>query len=66
MTTPLLSEYLSEHETAAQLDICVRTLRRWRDLKTGPAFVKIGRRTMYRRSTVAGWLAKQERAGSAV
>jgi excisionase family DNA binding protein len=61
-TEPLLSEYLTEDEAASELKVCVRTLRRWRDLGQGPAITKLGRRALYRRTTVSAWLASRERA----
>jgi hypothetical protein len=62
-TEPLLSEYLTEDHAATELGVCIRTLRRWRDLGHGPAVTKLGRRTLYRRITVAAWLtAREQRA----
>ena len=58
----LLSEYLSERETAEQLQLSPRTLKRWRALKQGPAITRVGRRIVYKRSTVAIWLKNQEGA----
>jgi Helix-turn-helix domain len=60
MIEALLSEYLSEHETAKQLQLSPRTLKRWRALKSGPAITRIGRRIVYKRSTVAAWIKNQE------
>jgi predicted DNA-binding transcriptional regulator AlpA len=59
---PLLSEFLTENETAEQLGVCERTLKRWRALKEGPPVTRIGRRVLYRRATVERWLLKQEAA----
>ena len=60
-TEPLLSDYLTEDQAAAELGICVRTLRRWRDLGRGPAITRLGRRCLYRRTTIANWLASREK-----
>jgi hypothetical protein len=57
----VLSDYQSEQELAIDLDICVRTLRRWNEARIGPPRVLIGRRAMYRRQAVAEWLIKRER-----
>lgn len=58
---PVLSEYLTDQELAAELKISPRTLARWRRLREGPPIVKIGRRVAYRRTSVREWLASCER-----
>jgi len=40
--------YLPEAETAEQLGIAVRTLRKWRQLGQGPAYTKFGKQVHYR------------------
>jgi Helix-turn-helix domain len=35
--------------------LSLRTLRRWRQEGIGPAYVKVGRRVMYRPSDVETW-----------
>jgi hypothetical protein len=57
----VLSDYQSEQELATDLDICVKTLRRWHASRRGPPCVEIGRRRMYRRTGVREWLIKRER-----
>jgi len=42
-----LDSLLSEQETASALGVSVPTLRRWRQLRIGPAYVKLGRRVVY-------------------
>jgi predicted DNA-binding transcriptional regulator AlpA len=37
----------------------VRTIERWRMTGTGPAFVKFGRRVVYRRSDVQAWIVSR-------
>jgi hypothetical protein len=49
-------EYWTERELAAALDKNIRTLRKWRQLRQGPAFCKIGREIIYRRGAVSDWL----------
>jgi hypothetical protein len=56
----LLSEYLPEEQTAAELGVCTKTLQRWRAFGEGPAITRLGRRILYRRSTVAAWIAARE------
>jgi hypothetical protein len=52
-----LSSYWTEAELAAKLDLTVKTLRRWRAMGEGPSITRLGRRILYRRTTVADWLA---------
>jgi predicted DNA-binding transcriptional regulator AlpA len=56
----LLDDYLTIDQLATELDIAVITLKRWAALKQGPPVSKIGRRVVYRRSSVQQWLVKQE------
>jgi predicted DNA-binding transcriptional regulator AlpA len=61
----ILDDYLSEDEAITALGYKhKRTLWRWRTRGEGPPFVKIGRRVMYRRSSLATWLAGQEQAAA--
>lgn len=59
---PLLDDYQTPAELAAELNVCTKTLERWRADRLGPKITKIGRRVLYRRSAVAAWLAAQESA----
>jgi hypothetical protein len=60
ITEKLLADFLTPDETAAELKVCERTLDRWRRLDEGPPITKLGRRTLYRRSSVQAWLCKRE------
>jgi predicted site-specific integrase-resolvase len=62
ITEPLLSDYLTEEEAARELGVCTKTLKRWHVLGTGPAVTRLGRRILYRRITLAGWLVGREQA----
>jgi hypothetical protein len=57
----VLNDYQTEQELATDLDICVKTLRRWHAARCGPPRVEIGRRAMYRRTGVREWLIARER-----
>jgi predicted DNA-binding transcriptional regulator AlpA len=59
-TEQLLSDYLDKDEAAAALGICGRTLDRWHAINEGPPRVTMGRRILYRRSSIAAWLASRE------
>jgi hypothetical protein len=57
---PLLSEFLSKEELAAELRRNPRTLDRWAALGLGPPRTFIGRIVLYRRASVQKWIAAQE------
>ena len=53
---------LTPDELAAELQIPVATLYRWRSLGTGPAAFRLGRHLRYRRQEVERWLAGRSSA----
>jgi excisionase family DNA binding protein len=57
---PILSEFLTIEELAAELGRNKRTLDRWHALGNGPPQTRVGRKVLYRRSSVQKWLAAQE------
>jgi hypothetical protein len=52
--------YTNEAETAAELGVATRTLRKWRQLGLGPAFTKFGKQIFYRDESRVSWLRSQE------
>lgn len=58
----LLADFLTQDEVAAELKLCERTLDRWRRLGEGPPITKLGRRVLYRRSSLQAWLCSQEQS----
>lgn len=60
---PLLAEFLTKAELAAELRLNARTIDRWNVLGTGPPRTRIGAKPYYRRSSVEKWLAAQEHQG---
>ncbi len=56
----LLQGWISRTNLARELGVCEETLRRWADTRRGPAFVRAGRKILYRRSAVLEWLESQE------
>lgn len=48
---------LTQAETAEHLRLSERTLERWRVSGSGPVFVKLGRRVLYRQSDLDEWIA---------
>jgi hypothetical protein len=51
----MLDGYLTEHEFAEQIGRKLRTIRRWRALKEGPPWHRIGRQTYYKKTTLRAW-----------
>jgi hypothetical protein len=60
-TASILDEYFDDNECAAELDVAPITLARWRREKKGPPVTYMGRRILYKKSSVRAWLAAQER-----
>ena len=56
----VLADFMDTDELAADLDMTPLTLVRWRLQKTGLAVTRLGRRILYRRSSVQAWLDRQE------
>jgi len=61
----VLADFLTQEKAAAELKICERTLDRWRRLGEGPPITKLGRRVLYRRSSLQAWLRTREHHGDA-
>lgn len=57
---PILSEFLTKAELAAELQRNERTLDRWHRLGEGPPITRIGRRILYRRASLQNWLHARE------
>lgn len=55
-----LLDLIPEKEYAAARGVCIRTVQRERALRTGPAFVKLGRKIYYRKAAIETWLLAQE------
>jgi hypothetical protein len=60
---PILAEFLTKEELAAELRRNPRTLDRWDVLGMGPPRTRVGRRILYRRASVQKWLLAQESDG---
>jgi hypothetical protein len=63
-TEPILAEFLTREELAAELGRNPRTLDRWDVLGMGPPRTLVGRKVLYRRSSLLKWLAAQERCST--
>jgi len=56
-----LQENNTTEETARFLRVKQQTLEAWRLRGTGPAFLKLGRRVVYRREALERFMAERER-----
>jgi excisionase family DNA binding protein len=63
VTPNLLADFLTPNEAAAELNVCKRTLDRWRVLDEGPPVTRLGRRIYFRRSSLEAWLRTREHRG---
>jgi hypothetical protein len=54
-------EHLDQTELARRWRISPRTLERWRWLKRGPAYLKLGGRVVYRLADIEAYEAAQQR-----
>ena len=55
-----INDLISETDYAAQRGVSIRTVRRERAQRTGPAFIKIGRQVFYRPAAIEAWLLSKE------
>jgi hypothetical protein len=53
--------YPSEADTADELGVTIRTLRKWRQRGVGPAWAKVGRQIIYGDESRMTWLKGQEK-----
>jgi predicted DNA-binding transcriptional regulator AlpA len=54
---------LNEHDVARMTGLSVASVRRWRLLKQGPKYMKIGASVRYRAEDVRAWLETRPTGG---
>jgi predicted DNA-binding transcriptional regulator AlpA len=54
---------LNEHDVARITGLSVASVRRWRLLKQGPRFLKLGSAVRYKREDITLWLASRPTGG---
>ena len=59
-----LGALLNEHDVARITDMSVASVRRWRLLRQGPTYVKIGSAVRYRPEDLLAWLDSRPSGGS--
>lgn len=55
---------LNEYQVAAILGVSVATVRRWRLLRQGPKYLKVGAAVRYRHQDLDLWLASRPTGGT--
>ena len=58
-----IENLLNEHDVARITGLSVASIRRWRLLRQGPPFLKIGAAVRYHPEALASWLASRPRGG---
>jgi len=58
-----LEELLNEHDVARITGLAVASVRRWRLLRQGPQYLKIGAAVRYRGADLATWLTTRPTGG---
>ena len=56
----IIPGYTPEAETAEELNVSLRTLRKWRQLRVGPPYIKVGRQVHYSDEGRTAWLKANE------
>jgi excisionase family DNA binding protein len=59
-----MSNLMTEEEVSKRLSVSLASLRRWRLLRKGPVFVKVGSLVRYRPEDLDAWLASLPTGGS--
>jgi|HubBroStandDraft_6_1064221.scaffolds.fasta_scaffold1890422_1 hypothetical protein len=55
---------MTEHEVSKRLNVSVASLRRWRLLGRGPAFLKVGSLVRYNPEELEAWLPSLSTGGT--
>jgi hypothetical protein len=63
--TGLMQDFFTADELSVELGVAGITLARWRLQRQGPPVTMLGRRVLYRKSSVREWLAAQEKPWAA-
>jgi hypothetical protein len=60
-----MSNLMTENEVSKRLNVSVASLRRWRLLRRGPQFLKVGSLVRYQPEELDAWLAALPTGGTA-
>jgi hypothetical protein len=61
----IMASLMTEQEVSKRLNVSLASLRRWRLLRRGPAFVKVGSLVRYSPENLEAWLASLPTGGAA-
>ncbi len=64
--TNSLEELLNEHDVARITGLSVASVRRWRLLRQGPRYLKIGSAVRYRSEDIFAWLNSRPTGGEQI
>jgi excisionase family DNA binding protein len=59
-----MQNFLTEKEVAQQISVSLASLRRWRLMRRGPRFVKVGSLVRYRPEDLEQWMASLPAGGT--
>ena len=62
-TSNTQEKLLNEHDVARITGLSVASVRRWRLLRQGPKFLKLGSAVRYRSEDLAAWLSSRPTGG---
>ena len=62
-TVRKLEDLLDEHDVARITSLSVASVRRWRLLKQGPKYIKIGAAVRYKPEDISAWLESRPTGG---
>jgi predicted DNA-binding transcriptional regulator AlpA len=62
-TNNSLETLLNEHDVARISGLSVASVRRWRLLRQGPRYIKIGSAVRYRSEDISAWLSSRPTGG---
>jgi predicted DNA-binding transcriptional regulator AlpA len=63
MESTSISKLLNEHDVARITGLSVASVRRWRLLRQGPLYLKLGSAVRYRAEDISAWLASRPTGG---
>lgn len=58
-----IENLLNEHDVARITGLSIASVRRWRLLRIGPKFIKIGSAVRYRADDVTAWISSRPSGG---
>ena len=62
-TNSILETLVNEHDVARITGLSVSSVRRWRLLKQGPKYLKIGAAVRYKPEDISAWLESRPAGG---